>query len=182
MKNLKIFALALLIGLGATAWKLAPAPQAAAAEEIQWHTWNEGYKLAKEQKKILLVDMYTSWCSWCKKMDKTTYSDKDVAAMINKYFIAVKLNPEKMATDYVMDSLTMDNTQLLSLLTNGQLKGYPSTAFVFPVEKEIVLEAGYLDEDQFTTKLELAISGDMNKCYNQDNCLIIDLRREKQAE
>ena len=62
-------------------------------------TWEQDYKAglerAKKDKKLVMVDMYTDWCGWCKKLDKDTFSDKDVADKLAKDFVAVKLNPEK---------------------------------------------------------------------------------------
>ncbi len=63
-------------------------------EKLKWLSWNEGYPKAKETGKILLIDMYTDWCGWCKKMDRDTYSKKEVIDLINEHFIPVKFNPE----------------------------------------------------------------------------------------
>jgi uncharacterized protein YyaL (SSP411 family) len=40
------------------------------------------------------MDMYTSWCGWCKVMDKETYSNDKVAAYINEKYYAVKVRCE----------------------------------------------------------------------------------------
>jgi len=39
------------------------------ANELTWNDFDSGYKLAKKKKKIMLVDVYTDWCGWCKVMD-----------------------------------------------------------------------------------------------------------------
>src|SRR5271154_6266159 len=64
--------------------------------EVEWgHDYDSALETAKKDKKLVMVDLYTDWCGWCKKLDKDTYSDKDVAAKLGKDFIAVKVNPEK---------------------------------------------------------------------------------------
>src|SRR6266436_2389769 len=63
---------------------------------VDWgHDYDAALEKAKKDKKLVMVDLYTDWCGWCKKLDKDTYSDKDVAAKLAKDFIAVKVNPEK---------------------------------------------------------------------------------------
>jgi thiol:disulfide interchange protein len=71
----KKYALAILVipFLILSAFKPAqtPAPKA----ELKWYGWNEGYAKAVKEGKIVLVDAYTDWCGWCKKMDRDTYSN-----------------------------------------------------------------------------------------------------------
>ena len=49
---------------------------------------------AKEDK-LVLVDFYTGWCGWCKKLDVETYKDPEVVALMNKYFYPVKFDAEQ---------------------------------------------------------------------------------------
>ncbi len=57
--------------------------------------WHKARSLAAEQKKMLVVDFYTDWCSWCKVMDTTTFRDPAVAAFINEHFIPLSIDAEK---------------------------------------------------------------------------------------
>ena len=63
------------------------------AQELHWYSWNEGYKKAKKENKIILLDTYTEWCGWCKVMDKDTYTVKEVKDKIADDFIPIKLRP-----------------------------------------------------------------------------------------
>lgn len=69
-------------------------------EAIQWITFEEAAKLnSKDRKeKKVMIDMYTSWCGWCKKMDKTTFSDPLLIEYINANYYAVKFDAEQKAT------------------------------------------------------------------------------------
>jgi thioredoxin-related protein len=64
-------------------------------EKIKWLSWDEMVQLQKTGKKKILVDLYTDWCGWCKKMDQTTFSNPVIANYINENFYAVKFNAEQ---------------------------------------------------------------------------------------
>jgi Thiol:disulfide interchange protein len=49
---------------------------------------------AQAEKRLLLVDVYTDWCGWCKKLDREVFADGRVGAAA-KDLVAVKVNAEK---------------------------------------------------------------------------------------
>lgn len=61
--------------------------------KVQWHTIEEASS-AKIGQKIYFVDFYTTWCSFCKRMDRETFTDPTVAAILNRYYYPVKFNAE----------------------------------------------------------------------------------------
>lgn len=78
-----------------------------AVNKINWMSWDQAIMLQKaarenynkDQKssvapKKIFLDIYTSWCGWCKKMDATTFKDKDVVKAMNQYYYPVKLDAE----------------------------------------------------------------------------------------
>ncbi len=56
---------------------------------------NRAYRQAKHSQKLVLVDFYTDWCIWCKRLDKNVWSQKDVGTLVADHFIALKLDAEK---------------------------------------------------------------------------------------
>jgi len=48
---------------------------AQAQEQIQWMKFEEAIAANANNPKMILVDVYTDWCGWCKKMDKETFTD-----------------------------------------------------------------------------------------------------------
>src|SRR5690606_27012707 len=66
------------------------------AQEIQCVAIDNAEELQKANpEKSLFIDVYTDWCGWCKKMDNTTFKDKEVVSFLNDYFIPVKFNAEQ---------------------------------------------------------------------------------------
>lgn len=127
------------------------------AAEIKWVGFNEGYTLAKKSKKIMLVDTYTEWCGWCKRMDRDTYAKSEIAELVNKDFVAIKFNPEVAAT-YTFEGKTYNGNQLAGIITDNQINGYPTTIFIQPknVKKKIIV--GYKDATSMQAELASALS------------------------
>lgn len=61
---------------------------------IKWLTMEQAYKASRTLDKPIFIDVYTSWCGWCKRMDQTTFRDPVVANYINTNFYPVKFNAE----------------------------------------------------------------------------------------
>jgi thioredoxin-related protein len=125
--------------------------------EPKWYSWNEGYaKSLKDKDKIIVVDVFTDWCGWCKRMDKDTYAKKEIQDIMNKKFIPIKFNPEEPGT-YEVDNMKLTGPQLLSMLTNNQRSGYPTIIFLYPKVREIDLQPGYQNAEQFKLSLDKAL-------------------------
>ncbi len=126
-----------------------------AQECIKWVDWNEAQELMKRQKRKVLVDVYTDWCGWCKRMDATTFQDPRIVSYINKNYYAIKFNAEQK-DDIVFKSRVfkfMENGrrgihQLAIEITNGQLS-YPTFVFMDEEFNTIQPLKGYLDVDTF---------------------------------
>ncbi len=68
------------------------------AQEINWMTIEEAEAANKKVPKKIFIDVYTDWCGYCKKMDATTFKDKDMIEYLNKEFYSVKLDGEDKGT------------------------------------------------------------------------------------
>ncbi len=65
------------------------------SEEIHWYSFEEGLKLAKQQDKLVLLDIYAKWCHWCNVMENTTYRNKAVIKLIKKYYVPVRVDADE---------------------------------------------------------------------------------------
>ena len=65
---------------------------------IKWYDINQAIELNKKEARPILIDVYTDWCSWCKHMMKTTFSNQGIANYINRNFYPVRFNAETTDT------------------------------------------------------------------------------------
>jgi thioredoxin-related protein len=68
------------------------------AEPLKWYTIEDVEKLVRAKPKKVLIDVYTDWCGWCKKMDAYTFSNPVISAYISENFYPVKFNAETLDT------------------------------------------------------------------------------------
>lgn len=106
------------------------------SEKITWITIEEAMKLHEKEPKLWIIDVYTDWCGWCKRMDATTFEDKYVVEEINKNYYAVKFDAEAKRDIVVGDktykfvpSGRRGYHELAAQLLGGQMS-YPSIAYM----------------------------------------------------
>lgn len=78
---------------------------------VKWYTVEEGFALYKENPKPILMDVYTDWCGWCKKMMITTFANEGIASYINTYFIPIRFDAETKDTIVYNDSVYTNRTK-----------------------------------------------------------------------
>jgi thioredoxin-related protein len=73
-------------------------PLPAPASPISWITIEQAEGRLQQQQKPILIDLYTTWCGWCRQMDRHTYSNKKVAQYLTDKFYTVRIDAETHAT------------------------------------------------------------------------------------
>lgn len=134
-------------------------PAVANTEKITWYSMTDGFAKAKKEKKVLVVDVYTDWCYWCKVMDKLTYENKSIVTKMRKYAVAVKFNPEVNA-NHTVNGQVMNSDQLgLYLNKGGRIPGYPMTFVWKDLSNSSKIEpySGYMDTTTFNAVLNKSI-------------------------
>ena len=121
---------------------------------INWLSFEEAVELNKESPKKILINIYTDWCGWCKRMDKDTYEKEFIVNEINTNYYAVKLNAEqKEAIEFdghtfrFIVSGRRGVHELAAGLTQNKLS-YPTTVFMDEEMKIIQPIPGYMKPAQ----------------------------------
>ncbi len=105
-------------------------------------TYEEAIKLAKKEKKAVFIDAYTSWCGWCKELDKRTFSNDDVAEYMNANFINMKID--------------MESEVGIPLANKYKVRAFPTLLFIHHEEKVSHRIEGFMQAPAFLEEAKLA--------------------------
>src|SRR5881398_2190210 len=105
--------------------------KSAAHQPVHWHPRGED--------KPILLDIGAVWCHWCHVMDGESYEDPEVAALLNRDFVCVKVDRDERPD---VDSRYQRAVQALT----GQ-GGWPLTAFLTP-EGEVFFGGTYFPPEE----------------------------------
>ncbi|MCK4549958.1 MAG: DUF255 domain-containing protein [Candidatus Krumholzibacteria bacterium] len=125
-------------------------------ETNTWMSFESGMELARNMGKPVVIDFYTSWCGWCKVMDKDTFRDKNVASYLNEHFISIKLNAEQKTGSLKYGGRNYTPAQLARAF---KVRGYPSVAYLDEKGGLIFVDAGFKKPGQFMVNLKYVKSG-----------------------
>ena len=127
------------------------------SSSIQWMTFEEAVKRAETDKepKNIFIDFCTSWCGWCKVMDKQTFTDPNVIELMNKYFYPVKFDAEGKdpitfrGKEFVFVAEGRNGYhQLAAEFMQGKMS-YPTFMFVNPKFEIITPISGFVKPEEF---------------------------------
>lgn len=152
MKKL-LFALAVLLAI----------PFTGNSQSINWMTIQEALELNEKNPKMIIVDVYTDWCGWCKRMDKDTFSNPAIIDYINKNFYAVKFDAESK-TNIVYKGKTYNPGTKADYFIHeftyrllGDDFGYPAYAFLDEKNNVVHKVVGYFPPEDFMENLKFVI-------------------------
>jgi len=148
------------------------------ASELKWHSFEEAYDIAQKENKIILIDFYTDWCGWCKKMDQSTYTNKKIINTINEDFVVVKINPEE--DGYIQTPNGKIEYRRLS--NEIGVTGFPSVGFFTKDFEFIDVVAGYQDPTNMSTLLSFMKDGLYDKLSFQDYRLFNEVKKMSHAK
>lgn len=105
-------------------------------QEIKWISFEEAMVLSGRQQKKIIIDVYTDWCGWCKRMDVATFQNPVIAKYVAENYYPVRFNAEQK-TDILVGDRTYKFIpqgargyhELASELMNGKMS-YPTIVFL----------------------------------------------------
>lgn len=121
--------------------------------------WNElapALAQAKRVGKPVLVDVYTDWCGWCKRMAKVTYGDADVRDYVAREFIPARVNAED---DAHHATYAGENVSYRQFADGFRISRYPTTLFLASDGTLITQLPGYVKPNTYMTVLHYVAEG-----------------------
>jgi thioredoxin-related protein len=135
-------------------------------DQITWISVDDlAGKLQKEQKPIL-IDLYTTWCGWCREMDRKTYSNKQVIHYLQDKFYTVRVDAETHAIITWKGRSFRFNPEYRSnefalYLTHGRLE-FPTTVIIPPGGEPQAIP-GYMKPKELELLVKYFGDGNYNK-------------------
>src|ERR687891_2458083 len=112
-------------------------PRTNRAHPITWWEWGEeAFQAAQQQDKPLVVFLTTFWCGYCQRMDETSLSNDEVIALLNAFFIPIRV----------------EESQRPDVDLRYNQNGWPTIAFLTPAG-EPLLSVNYTAPEPFITLL-----------------------------
>ena len=132
---------------------------ASESKPLAWRTWDAGLREAGGAGRPILVDVYTNWCGWCKRMDRDVYSRADVQDYLSRRFVLIKLNAEaRDAAAYEGEVYTSR-----SLAARFRVSGFPTTIFLKPGGEHVANVPGYIPAERFLLLLHYIGDGHLDR-------------------
>jgi len=133
----------------------AAAPASAPAAGVAWRGWDRGLEEARATGRPVLVDVYTDWCGWCRRMKADVYSRPEVRDYLEDHFVLIELNAE--ASDPARYEGRAYTSR--SLAARFGVSGYPTTVFLRPGGDHLVSVPGYHKPAEFLQVLHYVGDG-----------------------
>jgi thioredoxin-related protein len=151
---LSIFAAALVLSFPPlpnrllTPVDLAAAPTTIGGEhgKLPWFegAFDDAIKEAKSKNQLVFVDLWTTWCGWCKRLDSTTYTDDSVAAEMK---------------DFVCFNIDAESKPGVPLARRFNVRGYPALIILNADGTYRDQIGGYLNAEDFKREIKRVRSG-----------------------
>ncbi|MDB5004620.1 MAG: hypothetical protein JWQ34_2845 [Mucilaginibacter sp.] len=116
---------------------------------VNWYPWgNEALQKAKDENKLIIVSIGYSACHWCHVMEHESFEDEQVAAVMNEFFVCIKVDREERPD---VDQIYMSVVQLIS----GR-GGWPLNCICLPDQRPIYAGTYFRKNDWTSLLFNLA--------------------------
>ena len=140
-------------------FRFSPRPNR--AHLVKWRPWGaEAFQEAQQQDKPLVLWLTAFWCGYCQRMDDTTLSHDEVIALLNAFFIPIRV----------------EESQRPDVDLRYNQNGWPTIAFLTPAGDDI-LRVNYLDPEPFISLLVRLVDA-----YQRDKVTMLETAARNRSE
>jgi uncharacterized protein YyaL (SSP411 family) len=113
-----------------------------ARNPVDWHPWGpEALERAKAEDKPILLSVGYAACHWCHVMERESFEDAEIAALMNELFVNVKVDREERPD--------LDQIYQLTVQLMGRQGGWPLTVFLTPTQRPFYAGTYFPPEPRF---------------------------------
>lgn len=154
----------------------SPYLQRHAHNPVNWYAWNKiTLDLAKKQNKPIFLSIGYSTCHWCHVMEEESFEQQDVADVLNKYFISIKVDKEEFPN---IDK----KYQNLFRAFKGQRGGWPLSVFLTP-ELESYFITTYIPRASYAGAEDIiSLAKRLGRLYRDQALLSAELKKFAKAK
>ena len=110
---------------GRLARAASPYLRSAEHQPVEWYEWgDDAFARARAEDKPILLDIGAVWCHWCHVIDRESYENPELAAIINQFFVPVKVDRDERPD--------VDARYQAAISTLSGQGGWPLTGFLLP--------------------------------------------------
>lgn len=130
------------------------------ANGMEWLSFDDVAKMGNKEGKKYLVDVYTSWCGWCKVMDKQTFTNPEVQSYVDEKFHPVKFDAEQKdpigfkGKQYEWTPGGRKGVNKLAVELLGGRMSYPSLVYLDADMNKIRVSPGFKKPEQLLVELK----------------------------
>ncbi|RMF92983.1 MAG: thioredoxin domain-containing protein [Candidatus Schekmanbacteria bacterium] len=142
-----------------------------ATNPVDWYPWgDEAFEKARKEDKPIFLSIGYSTCHWCHVMEEESFSSKEVAKILNKYFVAIKVDREERPD---IDKVYMN---ILQAATGSG--GWPMTIIMTPDKKPFFAGTYFSKTAQFGKPGLLQILPSIAETWKNERKKILDIAKE----
>ena len=109
---------------------------------VNWYPWgNEAFQKAKKEDKPIFLSIGYSTCHWCHVMEDESFSNPEIAGIMNKYFVSIKVDREERPD--------IDNIYMSAVMVMTGSGGWPLTVILTPDKKPFYGGTYFPPEDKW---------------------------------
>lgn len=110
-----------------------------------WVSLETAERQALDEGKYIVLDIYTEWCGYCRRMNRETYADQRVNEALDRFFYPVRIDAESS------ENVTFQGStyEMRDLAVEFGVRSYPTTVFISPDGEVIAAQTGFIEPETF---------------------------------